>query len=82
MTVESCHLSISETNDQMNSKLDFLLSMEESNMGNCCSQSCKAQAIREGKEDTQVKFAIIIIANLVKIKGFVIKNSRYVVGIA
>ena len=59
-----------------------LLSMEESNMGNSCGQSSETQAIRKGEEDTQVKFAIAFIANLIKIKGFAVKNSRNVVGIA
>lgn len=56
--------------------------MEESNMWNSGSQSGKAQAIRKGKEDTQVKLAIVIIPNLVKIKSLAIKNSRNVVIIA
>lgn len=56
-----------------------LLSIEKGDVRNRRCKSCEAQPIGEGEKDTEVDFAIPIIARYIKIKGLLFQNSCYVV---
>ncbi len=56
--------------------------MEEGNMRNCRCQGSKAQSVGEGKENTEIEFAVVIVLVQVDVKCLFVEDARDVIAVA